>query len=373
MTPVAARLQPAFGAAETGRPVTDMVGRTLRLPAEIRRIVLLDARDIISMALLHPEPANLVAGWAGPEVLDSDLLRARYDDAHPGAGAIQVIGGQTADTISLESILALAPDLVVSTAHIEPELDDGPLARRLADAGIPVLFSNAASNADSAEQSGTPMDELPALMSMWGAVLGREQKATAFTSFVSERLTTLRRQLDGAAPRKTYLELQSTYDDCCWAAGNRVWGELLRLAGGRGLDAVSAPWFAKLGIEQLIAEAPEIYIACGGAFASTLRPAIGPGLPKEDARDGLRRLCARTGFSTLPAVREGHVHGIWTGLVAIQPLNILFLEIVAKWLHPEHLPDLDPQATLEEINRRFLAAPIDGPCWLSLQEDTRNG
>ena len=40
----------------------------------------------------------------------------------------------------------------------------------------------------------------------------------------------------------------------------------------------------------------------------------------------------------------------------------------AKWLHPDRFADLDPAQTLAEINRRFLAAPLGGPLWVSLVE-----
>lgn len=371
----AAAAVPALpGRAEWRVAVTDMIGRPVTLTAKVERVVLLDARDALTMAMLHPDPSALIVGWAGAETFDSDAVRRQYETRSDGS-AIPVVGGQTADTVSVEAILALAPDLVVATAHVEPELADGALTRRLAAAGVPVIFSNAASNrpADPGA-SANPLAGLGTLMQLWGAVLGREAEALAFGRFIDERLAFVRDRLQAAAPVTTYLELQSTYDDCCWAAGNRIWGDLLALAGGRNLSAVDAPWFAKVATEQLIAEAPAVYIASGGAYAAGMRPAIGPGLDPDAGRAGLARLCERTGFATLPAVRDGRVHGIWTGLITVQPLNILFVEVAAKWLHPGLFADTDPADTLNDINSRFLAKPIGGPCWLSLTEfERQNG
>ncbi|EFH11946.1 hypothetical protein HMPREF0731_1835, partial [Pseudoroseomonas cervicalis ATCC 49957] len=122
----------------------------------------------------------------------------------------------------------------------------------------------------------------------------------------------------------------------------------------------------RLPAEQLIAEAPEVYIATGGAYAPGMRPAIGPGLAEGPARDGLRRLAARPGLALLPAIRAGRVHGIWSGLVGIRPLQPLFVEAAARWLHPALFHDLDPGEALGLINTRFLARPLPGPLWVSL-------
>ncbi|MFB9970025.1 ABC transporter substrate-binding protein [Pseudoroseomonas cervicalis] len=265
---------PALAAAapEAGLTVTDMLGRVVTLPRPPRRIVLLDARDIVTMALLHPDPAGLVAGWAGAELLDSEVLRQGYA-ARPGGGAIPVVGGATPDSRSLESILALAPDLVVATAQAEPALAGGSLPRQLAAAGIPTLFSSADANTPGA--AGAEPDPVAALaraLAMWGALLGRAAQAEAYLGFVRARLARIAARLPGVAPRRAYFELQSTYDECCWAAGGRVWGALLALAGGRTPEAAADRWFARLPAEQLIAEAPEVYIATGGAYAPGMRP-----------------------------------------------------------------------------------------------------
>ncbi|AWB08324.1 ABC transporter substrate-binding protein (plasmid) [Azospirillum humicireducens] len=370
LAPVTALGAPGAGSGS----VVDAAGRRVPLAGAVRRIVLLDAVDVLSMAVLHPDPSALIVGWAGVDRFDSDLVRRLYERGSDG-GPIPVVGAQTGDTLSLERILALEPDLVVATAVMEPGLGEGGLTRRLEAAGIPVIFSSAASNRQAdAGAAGDPFGDMARTLRMWGAVLGKGDRADAFIGFVEERLATVTARLAGAPAVKAYLEVQSTYDDCCWTAGRRIWGDLLARAGGRNLSAVEgphgSPWYAKLAAEQLMTEAPEVYIASGGAFGAGIRPGIGPGLDPEKARAGLRRLTGRTGFDTLPAVRNRRVHGVWTGLLTAPPLNILFVEAVAKWLHPDAFADADPADTMDELNRRFLAQPLAGPCWLSLSPAT---
>ncbi|OKH86325.1 ABC transporter substrate-binding protein [Thalassospira sp. TSL5-1] len=364
---------PAMAIAKTdvapATHITDMAGRSVMLPKKVKRIVLLDARDILAIAMLHPAPSELVAGWADTARLDSEALRKTYEQ-RPDGTVIEVVGGSSPDTLSHEKIIALQPDLVVATAYSVPDLGTGELAQRLSRANIPIVFSNVSSNTITHTDTGSnPFDETAALMRMWGKILGSSSRAEEFIAFVDKHRRIIASRLGNVAPTKTYLEIQSTYEDCCWAAGQQIWGNLLEQASGRNLSAIKAPWYAHVSTEQLMIEAPDVYIATGGAYAADMRPAVGPGLDPVSARAGLKRLTERTGFATLPAVQNDRVHCIWTGLLTIAPLQILFLEVAAKWLHPDIFTDLDPGDTLEEINHRFLGKPLAPPCWISLKDD----
>lgn len=361
---LAALVAPPARAA--GLSITDMLGRIVTLPKAPRRILLLEARDLLTMALFLPRPAERVVGWAATDRFDSDLLRERFERT-AGRG-IALVGKQTADTLSVESIVSLEPDLVVTSAYMAPGGSPEAAADRLGRFGIPLVFSDPASNA--AREAGaaqTQRQALAAQLRMWGQILEAPARASEIVSFTDERFDAVARRVAGAPATKAYLEVMSLYDACCWAAGKRIWGELLAAAGGRSLDGLDAPWTAKLSTEQLMAQQPDVYIATGGGYASATRPAIGPGLDPQAGRRGLRRLTERTGFSALPAVQAGRVHGIWTGLITVPILNVLFVELAAKWLHPEACRDLDPAATLAEINRRFLAEPLPDPLWAGLE------
>lgn len=343
--------------------VTDMAGRTIRLPGPPRRIILLEAHDLLTMSLLHPDPASLVVGWAATDRIDSDAFRARLQGNRP----IEVLGRLTPDTLSLEAMLALKPDLVVTTAFMTPPGDTDSLALRLEHYGVPVVFSDVASNTMEDRHSIDPITQLKISMRLWGDLLGAPEKAQAYVDFVERTLADIAVRLSGAPAVTTYLEVQSTVEDCCWAAGRKIWGELLTLSGGQLLDGVKAPWFEKLSLETVIASPHEAYIASGGGWSVGGRPLMGPGVDPAAAHQSLRHLIeGRPNFDQLESVRKGHVHAIWTGLITNLPLNILFVAQVARWLHPERTINLNPDTILQTINSSFAAVPIDGPLWISL-------
>lgn len=343
--------------------MTDMAGREVQLPAPPKRIVLLEAHDLLTMSLLHPDPASLVVGWAAVDRIDSEILQTRLINDHP----VAVVGKQSPDTVSLEGLIGLSPDLVVTTAFMTPQRDADPMVERLKQFGIPVVYSDASSNTTAGEPAADPVSELKASMKMWGALLGATDEADAFTSFFDREMTGITARVSGTKPVTTYLEVQSTLDDCCWAAGRKVWGELLALAGGQPLPGVTAPWFERLSVEYLVSTPHDVYIASGGAWAAGSRPAIGPGIDAKLGQQGLQRLIdGRPVFDQLTSVRGKRVYGIWTGLITNLPLNVLFVAQAAKWLHPDQCADLDPAAILDTINRDFAAFPIEGPLWASI-------
>jgi iron complex transport system substrate-binding protein len=340
-----------------------MAGREVQFPALPKRIILLEGHDLLTMSLLHPDPASLVVGWAAVDRIDSEFLQTRLLNGHQ----LATVGKQSPETVSLEGLIALAPDLIVTTAFMTPQGGADPLVERLKQLDIPIVFSDASSNTLTDAQTTDPVGELNASMRMWGTLLGATAKADAFISFFDREMAGIASRLSGTSPVTTYLEVQSTLDDCCWAAGRKVWGTLLGLAGGQPLPGVKAPWFEKLSLEYLLSTPHDVYIASGGGWASGTRPAIGPGIDPKPGREGLQRLIeGRSGFDQLGSVRSKRVHGIWTGLITNLPLNILFVAQAAKWLHPEQCADLDPTAILDIINRDFAAFPIEGPLWASI-------
>jgi ABC-type Fe3+-hydroxamate transport system substrate-binding protein len=66
------------------------------------------------MSLLHADPASLVVGWAAVDRIDSEWLQERLTNGHP----VSTVGKQSPDTVSLEGLIGLAPDLVVTTAFM---------------------------------------------------------------------------------------------------------------------------------------------------------------------------------------------------------------------------------------------------------------
>lgn len=114
----------------------------------------------------------------------------------------------------------------------------------------------------------------------------------------------------------------------------------------------------------MLAADPAIYVATGGTHLAKLNGLVlGLGVSRETATQSFAALLGRPGLAALTAIRNDRAYGLWH-LFNDTPLHIVAIEQLATWFHPDRFADVDPQATLNEISRRFSAIPLDGALWI---------
>jgi len=357
--------------AATAAPiqVTDVLGRQVTLPGPAHRVVLAQARHFQVLSLLAPDPAALLAGW-------SDELRTSFAPDYqaalkrfPALAHVPVVGRHTPDSFSVERTLALRPDLVVMTATfagLRPgqAAGESPLVGRLEAAGVPVIVI------DFFLQ---PMENTVPSLRALGYAIGQAQRTEAFIAFyqrhmraVAERLADL--PADQRPP--VFVHAHAGVTDCCSSPGTGTFNDMVAYAGGHNIGAdVLKSATGKLNFEYINARAPRVYVATGTGSQKGAGLAIGAGVAGDDARASLARLIEANHLEALPAVRSGNSHGIWHAFNDT-PLHVVFIEALAHWIHPDRFADVDPAATLRELNERFLAVPLEGTYLVDLKPGT---
>ena len=94
--------------------VTDLAGRSITFEQPIERIVLVRGRDIYTLGmLLGSEIEEKLVAW-GPdfELYDGDSYR-KFVQSYPRLAEVPNLGSVYHDAVSVEQVLALAPDLVI--------------------------------------------------------------------------------------------------------------------------------------------------------------------------------------------------------------------------------------------------------------------
>jgi iron complex transport system substrate-binding protein len=353
-----ARGQEAPAAATWPLRVTDLLGRSVTVPQAPRRVLLGDGFQFITLSLLHPDPAALLAGWASNLRTLDPALHGAFLRRFPALAAVPEVGGTSSSGISVERALSVAPDLAIFSAWQASSEENRALVVALTRAGVPVVF---------VDLFLRPLEHVGPSLRLLGQVLGRTAQAEAVAGFRDAHLAQIRQTMAAApAPGPTVLlHAHAGRWACCWSAGGGGVGEYLALLGGRNIGAqvFPSPVGGALNLEFVIAAAPQVYVATGlpGAAANG-GISLGQGVGATEAAQGLAQVLQAPGLATLPAARDGRAHALWS-YFSETPLDIVAVELLARWLRPELFGALDPAATLAEINARFAAMPFAGAYW----------
>jgi len=354
--------------AQAARTVTDLAGRTVAVPDHVQRVVLGESRYIPALAILEGE--QVVDRLAGllPDFEKTDPAGyAQYLAHFPALAKVPQVGHASADSFSLESVLAMGADLAIfSVEGHGPGAHNRALIDRLERAGVAVVFVDFRQD---------PLVNTPKSMRVLGQVLGREAEAQRFNEFYRSELARVT-EVVGSIPRNQWptVFLHSRvglHDSCCETMVHGMMGLFLEAAGGRNVAAERIPGVSGvLNLEYLIANQPDRYVATAIGSGGLMTPVeqqpfvvLGAGVSETTARESLRRITGRRGLSALQAVREERAFAIWHHFYNT-PLNVVAVQALARWFHPDHLSHLTPEKTLATFYERFQPVPLDGTYWV---------
>jgi iron complex transport system substrate-binding protein len=349
-------LVPAQAEVQYPLTVTDALGREVIIPAQPKAVLLGSGFNLVALSLMHPDPVSILAGWASDMKGDNPEIYARFKDKFPKIEDVPIIGDGI--TMSFEATLSLKADLAI-LANWQADTELGKQAiGYLEQTGVPVVVVDFNSDA---------LNNTAGNMRLLGKVMNREEQANAFADFYEARVKRIRdRVAEHKEPGPTVLmDAFPNPEKCCFAYGTGGLGAFIAITGSRNI-AESLP--AQGGIissEFLVAANPDVYIATASPGGTYSAFSIGPGVDPNEARETLARAVSSPFLTNLKAVKDGRVHGLWNFFNAV-PLNILAAEAFAHWLRPDIFGDIDPDATMKEINERFAAVPFDGAYWISL-------
>ncbi len=342
-------------------PLADLRGRPIEISAPVTKIAIDDSRYLVALGLIHPDPVSLLVAWPkdvnrlGEETYRQLLAKS------PQLADLPKIGS-SAGAFDAESLLAAKPE--VALLSLESGVTDAQIAQ-LEQAGIKVVVL------DFFQQ---PLENLEKSLLLLGKLTGREQQAKDYVAFRAEHMKRISDRIAKlpATDRPTvFLEAHAGMSkDCCSSPGRGNIGNYIDFVGGHNIggDVIDQP-SGKLNLEYIISRDPHVYIATGGPhLAKAGGLVLGAGYDEETARASLARIAARQGIASLSAVQAGRVHGFSHQLIN-SPLDIVAVERFATWIHPELFADVDPAATLDEINSRFLAVPAKGVYWIDLKPE----
>jgi len=339
--------------------VTDAAGRRVTLQRPVERFVVSEGRYITLLALLRPDdPVAGLVGTMSPLRWTEPQLEAHLFEHFPHARTIPRFGGSSADSVSVERIIDLAPQVAIfGLSDHGPGAENAELLRQLGAAGIAVVFIDFRLD---------PMRNTLPSIEMLGRIFGAEARASEYADLYRRKLDAIRTRVAQTSLRpRVFLQVHPGRYECCWGMAEGMLGPFVGLAGGLNIaDAVAPGPTAHHTAEFLLTENPDVWIGSASGLAEEYRQgkspvALGSGMTAATAEDSLGRYLSAPEFHALDAVRTGRAHSIWHQFYN-SPFNIVAVEAFAKWIHPQLFEDLDPERTLRDIYRTFLPVTPDG-------------
>lgn len=285
---VAGALSTAPDCYASGPMAVDALGRNVSLPTPAARIV----------SLVPADTEILFAVGAGSAV----VADTEFCDYPAGAAALPKIGGFSGKTISIESIIAYRPDLVVASADMHQRV-------------IPLL--EAAGVTCLALEPRT-LAEVYDTVRILARFAGMDARGEAVAARMEARIEAVRRRVAAEEPATVFWEL---WDDPLMTSGGGTFvSEAITAAGGTNVFGGLRSNWPVVSLEELIARDPD-WILSGDDGRSRLDPAT---------------LASRPGWGVLSAVRSGRVAVVPADEISrAGPRLADAVEAIAAILHPD--------------------------------------
>lgn len=346
--------------------VLDLAQRKVEIPAKVNRIVLGEGRMLSSLAILEREDlSKRLVGMLGDfEQLDPAGY-AYYSKRFPSLNQVTRLGKTSASSFSVEQTIALKPDVAVfSLRGHGPDINDHATIDRLKAAGITVVFVDFTQN---------PLQNTVRSVAVLGAVLGKKAQADEFITFYQQETAKVTEGLKGLTKRPTvFLESRvGLSQSCCETLTHGMLGPFIGAAGGKNMaDELVPGVHGTVNLEYLLATQPDVYIgtAIGNPLSVSKNAssiALGGDISAAVAQSTLKKALSRPGISELNAVKNKRAYSLWHHF-SYTANNVVALQVVAKWLHPERFRDLNPEDTLQRYYARFQPVKVPGTYWSAM-------
>jgi ABC-type Fe3+-hydroxamate transport system substrate-binding protein len=272
-----------FTPAWASRTLTDEVGRKVTLPDHPHRVV----------CLVPSVTDTVFALGSGDDV----VAVSDYTTYPPAATRKPSIGSLIKP--SIETILSYHPDLVLGINIPGSE----QTASQLAAVGIPVYLVNPKGLAGILQS-----------VSSVGDALNRASEATALNASLTRRIAAVRDRSAGKPRPKVLLPIW--YDPIITVGKHAFITEILETAGAQSVTDDLIPDWPQVSLESLVTRAPDALVLIRGGKIT------------------IDMLKNRPGWSSLPAIEQGRVYYVDSGIQEPSPEAINALEELAKEFHP---------------------------------------
>jgi iron complex transport system substrate-binding protein len=272
--------------------VRDMLGHEVTL-----------AKPPVRIVSLVPAVTEIIYALGAEDRLAG---RTDYCEFPAAAKSKPSVGGMV--NPSLETLVALKPDLVIATNEGNREETFQQVARLR----IPVYLVHA-----------TRLSALLDMIARLGELTGREAAVGPLTDGLQQRVSAVRRAV---APFPRPRVLYVIWPEPLIVPGRAsLLTELIDVAGGESVTGVQEQAYVRFSVEAAVALAPQVIVLADHASANGGASSAGRPEPEKWRR-----------FASVPAIRAGRLHSVDLSILhRYGPSVVDGLERLARIIHPE--------------------------------------
>ena len=275
--------------------LTDGLDRQVTIEAPAQRIV----------SLLPSNTEVLFALGLGDRVVGV----TEFDNYPPEAQTKQIIGGMTTNSISLETILALEPDLVLAQDDLQQSVIDA-----LEENGLTVFATNT-----------KQLTDIYRTINWIGQMADVQDRAEALTGQIQRDITAITARIDEVPADQRPAVFYEVWVDPLLTAGPRTYiGQMIMLAGAKNIFDDVTQEFPEISAEEVVARNPAVILSAehnGGNLTD-------------------EALAARPGWSEIEAVKNSRVYLFNDDVISRPgPRVALALRSIVEALYPDLLAE----------------------------------
>lgn len=297
--------QTGSSAAEPAPAATPAAAATfpLTMTDDLDREVTITSRPERIVSLLPSNTEILFAVGAGEQVVGV----TSYCNYPPETATRTQVGGITSQTISIEAVAALEPDLVVASGAQKDVIQP------LSEAGLTVI----------ALQPAT-FEDIYSNITMVGQVTGHADQAAAVVEDMRDRVAAVSAQVATIPEAERPTVYYEVWNEPLMTAGPHTFiGQMIDLAGGRQIFADAGEDWPQVSAEVIINRNPAIIL--GPTTSSEILTA--------------EKIGARPGWENIAAVRDNHIYLLDPDIVSRPgPRIVEALEAMAQVFYPDRFP-----------------------------------
>ncbi len=302
--------------------VTDSIGRKIQISKPLTRVVVSNGYNL--------ELINAIG--ALDTVIGVDNIIFKNQDGYHNKFDLSQVIGQNTNELNYEKIIELNPEALIITGNGSWETAE----KKLAPFGIQVVVLDAYYTGDFKKN-----------WRIIGELFGKEKEAQNLVDFFEEKLSYIEKSLAGVPKKTLYYEYKRVGNTT--APGDYFY-KMVILAGAENIfdDAKNV----EINPELVILRNPEYIVRVGipNESSNYIPPC------QEDFRQRKNSIMERPGWDEIDGVKKDKIL-ILSHYAQGSASKLIGTMYIAKFLYPEHLPDLQPEEIFKEYLEKYQKLP----------------